>query len=63
MLLNYSPYQLNEENYYSIEYDMAISRLVTIDAGLYGLWCPVHLEPIFQNMNFYGARETIRHYS
>jgi perosamine synthetase len=25
--------------------------------GLYGLWCPVHLEPIFQTMSFYGARD------
>ena len=23
--------------------------------GLYGLWCPVHLEPIFQTMAFYGS--------
>ena len=35
-------------------------RKVFIDKGgdgLYGLWCPVHLEPVFQNMNFYGARD------
>jgi len=25
--------------------------------GLYGLWTPVHLEPIFQTMAFYGPRE------
>jgi len=25
--------------------------------GLYGAWCPVHLEPIFQTMEFYGARD------
>ena len=25
--------------------------------GLYGMWAPVHLEPIFQTMAFYGARE------
>lgn len=25
--------------------------------GLYGMWCPVHLEPIFQTMAFYGPRE------
>ena len=25
--------------------------------GLYGLWTPVHLEPIFQSLVFYGARE------
>ncbi len=25
--------------------------------GLYGLWTPVHLEPIFQTMAFYGSRE------
>lgn len=24
--------------------------------GIYGLWCPVHLEPIFQTMEFYGTR-------
>ena len=25
--------------------------------GLYGVWTPVHLEPIFQTMAFYGARD------
>ena len=25
--------------------------------GLYGLWVPVHLEPIFQSMAFYGSRD------
>jgi len=25
--------------------------------GLYGAWRPVHLEPIFQTMAFYGSRE------
>lgn len=25
--------------------------------GLYGLWCPVHLEPIFQTMEFHAARD------
>jgi perosamine synthetase len=25
--------------------------------GLYGMWTPVHLEPIFQTMAFYGTRE------
>ena len=25
--------------------------------GLYGLWSPVHLEPAFQNMAFYGSRD------
>ncbi len=25
--------------------------------GLYGMWTPVHLEPIFQTMAFYGLRE------
>ena len=25
--------------------------------GLYGLWAPVHLEPIFQTMQFYGSRD------
>ena len=25
--------------------------------GLYGLWTPVHLEPIFQTMAFYGSRD------
>ncbi len=25
--------------------------------GLYGLWSPVHLEPIFQTMAFYGSRD------
>ena len=23
--------------------------------GLYSCWCPVHLEPVFQKMNFYGS--------
>jgi perosamine synthetase len=25
--------------------------------GLYGMWAPVHLEPIFQSMAFYGSRD------
>ena len=25
--------------------------------GLYGMWSPVHLEPIFQTMAFYGSRD------
>ncbi|MEM7539611.1 MAG: DegT/DnrJ/EryC1/StrS family aminotransferase [Chloroflexota bacterium] len=25
--------------------------------GLYGLWCPVHLEPVFRELSFYGAPE------
>jgi perosamine synthetase len=25
--------------------------------GLYGLWCPVHLEPVFRNLSFYGSPE------
>ncbi len=25
--------------------------------GLYGMWCPVHLEPIFQSLTFYGSRD------
>ncbi|HOZ46115.1 MAG TPA: DegT/DnrJ/EryC1/StrS family aminotransferase [Candidatus Hydrogenedentes bacterium] len=25
--------------------------------GLYGLWTPVHLEPVFQTMAFYGSRD------
>ncbi|MFN0167300.1 MAG: DegT/DnrJ/EryC1/StrS family aminotransferase [Bryobacteraceae bacterium] len=25
--------------------------------GLYGMWCPVHLEPIFQSMEFLGSRD------
>lgn len=25
--------------------------------GLYGLWTPVHLEPVFQTLNFYGSPE------
>lgn len=30
--------------------------------GLYGLWTPVHLEPIFQTLSFYGARGRAPHY-
>ncbi|MFH0964368.1 MAG: DegT/DnrJ/EryC1/StrS family aminotransferase [Planctomycetota bacterium] len=30
--------------------------------GLYGMWSPVHLEPIFQTMTFYGARERAPHF-
>ena len=26
--------------------------------GLYGMWTPVHLEPIFQTMAFYGSRDS-----
>jgi len=25
--------------------------------GLYGLWTPVHLEPVFRDLSFYGAPE------
>ena len=25
--------------------------------GLYGLWCPVHLEPIFQTLAFFGKKD------
>lgn len=31
--------------------------------GLYGLWAPVHLEPIFQTMEFYGSRERSPNFS
>ena len=30
--------------------------------GLYGLWTPVHLEPIFQSLAFYGAPERAPHF-
>ncbi len=30
--------------------------------GLYGAWVPVHLEPIFQTMAFYGSRERAPNY-
>lgn len=30
--------------------------------GLYGVWCPVHLEPVFRNLNFYGPKERAPHY-
>lgn len=30
--------------------------------GLYGLWCPVHLEPIFQSLAFYGEPERAPHF-
>ena len=30
--------------------------------GLYGLWTPVHLEPIFQTMSFYGAPGRAPHF-
>lgn len=29
--------------------------------GLYGAWSPVHLEPVFQTMTFYGSREKSPH--
>ena len=30
--------------------------------GLYGMWAPVHLEPIFRTMAFYGSRERSPNY-
>ena len=30
--------------------------------GLYGMWCPVHLEPTFQTMAFYGDRQRAPHF-
>lgn len=30
--------------------------------GLYGMWVPVHLEPIFQSMTFYGSPERAPHF-
>jgi perosamine synthetase len=30
--------------------------------GLYGLWCPVHLEPVFQTMAFFGSRDQAPHF-
>ena len=30
--------------------------------GLYGLWVPVHLEPVFRNLSFYGAPERAPHH-
>jgi hypothetical protein len=30
--------------------------------GLYGSWSPVHLEPIFQTMTFYGSPERSPHF-
>jgi perosamine synthetase len=30
--------------------------------GLYGLWTPVHLEPVFRNLSFYGAAYRAPHY-
>ncbi len=30
--------------------------------GLYGVWCPVHLEPVFRTLSFYGARERAPHF-
>jgi hypothetical protein len=30
--------------------------------GLYGVWCPVHLEPVFRALSFYGTRERAPHY-
>lgn len=30
--------------------------------GLYGVWSPVHMEPIFQSMAFYGPRQRAPHF-
>jgi perosamine synthetase len=30
--------------------------------GLYGVWAPVHLEPIFQTLAFYGSRDRAPHF-
>ena len=30
--------------------------------GLYGLWVPVHLEPVFRNLSFHGAPERAPHF-
>lgn len=30
--------------------------------GLYGMWSPVHLEPIFQTMAFYGSQDRAPHF-
>jgi dTDP-4-amino-4,6-dideoxygalactose transaminase len=30
--------------------------------GLYGLWVPVHLEPVFRDLSFYGAPERSPHH-
>ena len=30
--------------------------------GLYGMWSPVHLEPVFQIMTFYGPRDRAPHF-
>ena len=30
--------------------------------GLYGMWTPVHLEPVFRHLNFYGAKERAPHF-
>ena len=30
--------------------------------GLYGLWLPVHLEPVFQTMSFYGSPQRAPHH-
>ena len=36
---------------------MVITNIEYGGDGLYGAWVPVHLEPIFQTMAFYGSRE------
>ena len=30
--------------------------------GLYGVWTPVHLEPVFQSLEFFGSREQAPHF-
>jgi len=30
--------------------------------GLYGLWVPVHLEPVFRNLSFYGSPDRAPHF-
>lgn len=40
-----------------VDFDFRAFRSKYIELGgdgLYGAWCPVHLEPVFRNMNFYG---------
>lgn len=40
-----------------VDFDFRAFRSKFIELGgdgLYGAWCPVHLEPVFKNMNFFG---------
>jgi len=49
--------RLDEE---SVDFDWRKFRKKFIELGgdgLYGCWSPVHLEPAFQNMKFYGTRK------